>query len=162
MDALGEWGMHNTAWRAGREIRDILEGAEFALTYYSPLVARILVAGPLSCLRTEISAEDLPHLLIADGRPATEWTTAVQQDASRSGADVRALAAASQPVTGPLVCTCVGETVDGGLRLRPPFVIFDGWHRGAAWILHGQSGKVYPISANVIVTERPAPLLGRA
>src|SRR5207253_556007 len=30
----------------------------------------------------------------------------------------------------------------------------DGWHRGAAWVLQGQAGKVYPISAMLIVTKR--------
>ena len=38
VDALGEWGSHNTPWRAKRQISDASEGADFALTYYSQLV----------------------------------------------------------------------------------------------------------------------------
>jgi hypothetical protein len=31
VDALGEWGSHNTPWRAKRQISDASEGADFAL-----------------------------------------------------------------------------------------------------------------------------------
>jgi hypothetical protein len=162
VDVLGEWGSHNTQWRRGRDATDILDGVEFALTYYSPLVSRILAAGPIACVRAEFAPEDLPLINIADGRPISDWTTAVECDATHSGKYVREMAAAAEPIVGPLVCTCVGEVVSGDLRVYPPFVIFDGWHRGAAWVLHQTAGRAYPIAARVIATQRPAPLLGQA
>ena len=68
----------------------------------------------------------------------------------------------SMSFEGPLVCTCVGETADGNLQLRPPYVVSDGWHRGAAWVLHQQANRLYPIGVRVIATERAVPLLGQA
>ncbi len=92
----------------------------------------------------------------------TADTTAVEHETKRSGEDVRRMAAAPEPVVGPLICTCVGEVVTDGIRQQPPFVVFDGWHRGAAWVLHGRAGRAYPITARIIATQRPAPLLGQA
>ena len=86
----------------------------------------------------------------------------MERDAAHSGEYVRGMAAAAEPVVGPLVCTCVGEVVNGELRLHPPFVVFDGWHRGAAWVLHGRAQRAYPIAVRLIVTQQPAPLLGQA
>jgi len=121
VDVLGEWGSHNTEWRLGRAVTDVLDGVDFALTYYSPLVWRILAAGPIGCFRAEFTIEDLPLVNIADGRPMTEWATAVERDATHSGEYVRAMAAAERPIVGPLVCTCAGEIVSSGdLQLRLP------------------------------------------
>ena|SRR5438034_2726115 len=72
VDALGEWGTHNTQWRAGREITDAAEGVDFVLTYYSDLVCRILAASPFGCVRARIFAEDLPQLICHDSIPAAE------------------------------------------------------------------------------------------
>ena len=153
MDALGEWGSHNSSWRAGREIRDSSDGVDFALTYYSELVSRILAAYPFGCARAELLAEDLPNLVLHDKTFASVYATAIEKATNRSGEYVRDMAAAEVPVVGPLTCTCRSATVDGGLQLYPPFVVFDGWHRGAAWILHGKAGKVYPLSTNLILTK---------
>jgi hypothetical protein len=151
VDALGEWGTHNTSWRAGREISDAEDGVNFVLTYYAELVGRILAAFPFACLRTEILAEDLPLLQLHDHRPADVLTTLRAVD-SREGDYVRMMTAAEAPVMGPLTSTCQAAVVDGTFQLQPPFLIFDGWHRAAAWILQGRAGKVYPITANVILT----------
>jgi hypothetical protein len=75
IDVLSEWGSHNTQWRLGREVVDVLDAVEIALTYYAPLVSRIISAIPLNCLRVEFTAEDLPLINIADGRLMTDWTT---------------------------------------------------------------------------------------
>ena len=80
VDALGEWGAHEARSRLDRDVRDALESVDVVLTFRAPLVARILIAGPCGCVRIELSAEDLPHLVIADGKSAIEWATAVQQD----------------------------------------------------------------------------------
>jgi hypothetical protein len=149
VDALGEWGTHNTPWRANRQISDASEGVDFALTYYSQLVTGILALSPFGCVRGEISAEDIPQLRLYDGSLAEQWATKIQDKNY-----VRAMADADSEVLGPLTCTCKGDVTPGGLQLSPPFVIFDGWNRMAAWILHGRQGKTYSIAANIILTKR--------
>jgi len=154
-DALGDWGSHNTAWRARREITDAYEGVDFALTYYADYVSRILAATPFGCLRVHVFAEDVPQLYLHDKKRTAESLTEMISAASGPDADyVLAMAAAETRVVGPLTCTCQGAVEDATLRLHPRLFIFDGWHRAAAWILQGRAGKIYPILANVILTEK--------
>jgi hypothetical protein len=151
-DALSESGTHNTLWRAKRQITDAAEGLDFALTYYAPFVARILMAEPFGCMRVEILPEDVPHLVLYTGAQG-DSVVALHDTQER----VRAMVAGEERIVGPLTCTCQHEPIDpGGLRLIPPVVVFDGWSRLAAWILHGVNGKVYPITANVILTTHDA------
>jgi hypothetical protein len=148
VDALGEWGSHNTPWRAKRQISDASEGADFALTYYSQLVCGILALTPFACVRAEISADDIPQLRLYDGSLAGDWATKIQDKNY-----VHVMADANSEVLGPLTCVCKGDVTPSGLQLSPPFVIFDGWNRMAAWILHGKQGMTYSIAANIILTK---------
>lgn len=165
VEVLGEWGIHEGQGRlqlpAGMfqgEMR-LLSGAEVALTCRPPLAWRILAGWPIACLRIEIAAEDVPALRITDGRTAQDWTTAVLSDQTDSGSHVRALADAAEAVSGPLICTA--QTTDGSVsRMRPPIVIFDGWHRAAAWIAQLRRGAAFPITGSLVVTQHPVPLLG--
>jgi hypothetical protein len=153
VDALREWGTHNTSWRAGREITDAFEGVDFTLTYYSLFVARILAAIPFGCVRAEISASDISQLLLHDRRPADSLTD-LYTKAGPEGDYVRAMTDAETPVTGPLTCACQGARIDGGFGLHLPILIFDGGYRATAWILRQRSGRASTLLANIIVTER--------
>ena len=166
VDVLGEWGNHESEGRLQRPPGSILQGdarillgVEVAVNYRSPLAWRILAGWPVGCARVEILPEDAPALRIADGRTADEWTTAVLGDQTDSGAHVRRLADAGREVVGPLTCTA--QTADGtAARLQAPIVIFDGWHRVAAWIAQLRRGANYRISGNLVVTQHPVPFLG--
>lgn len=165
VDVLGEWGIHEGEGRLQLPAGTfdggdrLLNGVEVALTRRSPLAWRVLAGWPIAALRIEIAPADVPVLRIADGRTVDDWTTAVLKDQSDSGAHVRRLADAAAPVTGPLVCTA--QSADGSVaRVNPPIVIFDGWHRAAGWVAQLRRGQTYSITGQLIVTERPVPLLG--
>jgi len=95
VDVLFEWGSHNTEWRLGRKVMDLADAVEVVLSYYSPLPWRILIAAPIACFRAEFTAEDIPLITIADGRPVTEWAGAVQQGTEHSGRYVREMVSLS-------------------------------------------------------------------
>ena len=119
----------------------------------------ILRAGPVACFRAEFAAGGLSELVTyRTMQSLADWAEDVEQDTGRSGDDVRRMAHAEESVTGSLICTCEGDLVDGNLQPRSPFVVFDGFHRGAAWFLQGKAGNVYPISAWIIVTTRSSRL----
>jgi hypothetical protein len=162
VDALGEWGRHNTSWRARREITDASEGVDFVLTYYSDgldLVRRILGASPFGCIRAELVADDLPKLILCDRTTVSAaWAKGLHEDGGQTGERVRAMVAAKEAVAGPLICTCQTVIRDLTVELKPPLVIFDGWTRTAAWILHGQGGRVYPMAANLILVKTQVSL----
>lgn len=166
VDVLGEWGRHEGEGRLRCLPRNsqgdegLLKGVEIALTYRSPLIWRILFACPLIYFRIEILPEDIPAFRIGDGRSLEEWTASVTRNQDGSGVHVRSLAEGAGPVSGPLTCTAqIDET---GTSVRAPIVIFDGWHRAAAWAIQLQRGANYPITGLLIVTQNATPLLGTA
>lgn len=165
VDVLGEWGNHEGEGRlhlppsALQGEARLLAGVEVALTYRSPLAWRMFAGWPLACARVEIVPEDVPTLRITDGRTAEEWTTAILEDRMDSGRHVRGLADVAKEVVGPLTCTA--QTADGTVaRVQTPIVIFDGWHRAAAWIAQLRRGANFSISGSLVVTQHPVPLLG--
>ena len=165
VDVFGEWGIHEGEGRLQLPTGTfdgadrLLDGVEVALTWRSPLAWRVLVGWPMAALRIEIVPDDVPALRIADGRTVNDWTTAVLKDPTDSGAHVRRVADAAEAVTGPLICTA--QTADGTVtHIRPPIVIFDGWHRAAGWIAQLRRGQTYSITGQLVVTEHPVPLLG--
>jgi hypothetical protein len=158
VDVLVELGSHNTEWRWGA-VRDVVEGVEMALTYYSSLVSKILGAEPVACFRALFRAADAPRIVnYRTMQPLPEMAADLERDPSTSGAYVRRMASAPEAITGPLICTCEGDLVQGVLEPRSAFLLFDGFHRGAAWILQGKAGRVNPISARIIVTKWAARL----
>jgi hypothetical protein len=58
------------------------------------------------------------------------------------------------PDFSPIVCT-VQVAEDGTDHLVGPFVIYDGWHRAAAWLISTREGQPYRLNAKVIKTKRP-------
>lgn len=166
VDVLGEWGIHEGEGRlqlpAGTFEGDerLLSGVEVTLTRRSPLAWRILAGWPMASLRIEIAPDDVAALRITDGRTVEDWTNAVLKDQMESGAHVRALADTAEVVSGPLTCTA--QTADGSVAcVKPPIVIFDGWHRAAAWIAQLRRGATYPMAGSLVVTRHPVALLGQ-
>jgi hypothetical protein len=165
VDVLGEWGIHEGQGRLQLPPRTfegadrLLIGVEVALTRRSPLAWRIIAGWPIAAFRIEITAEDIGALRIVDGRTLEEWTATVLTDSSDSGAHVRRLVEATEQVAGPLTCTAQAVDADSP-RVRPPIVVFDGWHRGAAWIAQLRRGRAYSILGNLVITEHPVPLVG--
>lgn len=164
-DALAEWGAHEAAGRWQRSKNGDLgdrqyyaEAVEMALITRSPLVWRLLAAWPAETLRVEISAEDIPGLILADARSVSEWTEAVISDDSDGGRHIRRMADSIEQVRGPLLCSA--QKTPAG-QLAAPIVIFDGWHRVAAWALQIKRRAPYPLSANLLVTRHAVRLLGR-
>jgi len=153
IDALRDWGSQGGAARMGREIVDVPEAVDRALTHYAPFVARILAARPFGCVRAELFEGDISQLQVHDRRPV-QVTTGLYSDSGDAGDRIRALVDSEAPVVGPLTCACRGARMEsGGFGLHVPLLIFDGWHRATAWALHQRAGRSYPISANIIVTE---------
>ena len=164
IEALAEWGLHEWTGRLKRpahsdahSLEAFLDGANTGVWYRAPLVVRILVAEPQErTLRVEIPWEEAATLHIADGRRLIAWTDAILVAQTEDAEHVRRLVAKNDPVVSSLICTAR----IAGQALLPPVVIFDGWHRAAAWVEHGRRGNKYSITADIILTNEIPPLLG--
>lgn len=168
VDVLRDWGLHEAAGRARQQLpaelvpppddglERTMRGLEVILRSRSPLIGRIELSQPRGALSVEFAAEEGAALRIFDGRSLAEWTTAVMQHPTE-GEYVRRLAASEARVEGPLVCTMRAPSGDPR-EPKGPVVIYDGWHRAAAWFSHGEAGRSYPIVADLILTAQPDPV----
>jgi len=168
VEILADWGLHEAEGRL-REIlpseltpaaagpERVIEGLEVAIRNRSPLVGRLLLAQPRGALRVGLAPEEGDALYIFDGQTLRAWSTAILAEETPEGEFVRGLVHSDVPVAGPFVCMV---TVPDGDLAHPkgPIVLYDGWHRAAAWFKHCQSGRPYPILADLILTNGPDPL----
>ena len=160
VDALAEWGKHEGVGRLelpesafeGQE--GVLNSVDVAVFCRSPLVWRILVGQPVHIMLVEIDADDVPHLRLADSRTIDKWKLAASAD-PEGFKHYRALAESDERIEGPLICTAKSDGSDGFV---PPIVVFDGWHRVAAWTEQLEDDD-YPIRAYLILTQERVPLL---
>lgn len=115
------------------------------------VVAAIVAAGITDCVRIRVTAVDVPSVLVMGAQPVSEWSKNKLAEPDRDGsADyVRAMAASQLPVAGPILTL--------GRRTTGPITVFDGMHRMAAWVVHLNAGRRYPLEVNLVLTERVAP-----
>jgi hypothetical protein len=166
VDVLTEWGLHEAEGRA----RNILPkesmppdeepdrsrlGLEAALRTRAPVIGRILMATPHSVLEVEILPDEAEEIYLFDGTSLSQWAAAKIVEDSPSGEYVRDLARSDQEIAGRLVATLQMP----GQEQRGPAVLYDGWHRAAAWLSQMQRGRRYPVRANLIITRDPDPFL---
>ena len=158
-DVLAAWALHECRGRLRAQLPaeflralDGPDGAFLALTLLQNRVnvlAAILAAGPVGCVRVALDRADVPDVRVMWARTLEEWSTAVRGVQDASGAHVRGLAAGPAPIEGPILAIA--------RRAEGPLTILDGMHRAAAWVAHGAAGREYPLEVNVVVTRTTAP-----
>ncbi len=159
-DALAAWGKHEALGRLGmppetfNKADGLLTAVSLAAHTRPQLMARILVGDPIFVFKSEIEPADIPLLRLVDQRTIEQWKLAAPLDPA-GFKYYRALADSPEPVEGPLICTA---QTDGSKSYVPPIIVFDGWHRVAAWSEQLNRAD-YPISAYLIITKDPVPLM---
>ena len=153
IDALAGWGLRECAKYgfhvpADADQRTIL-GMEFVLRHVPELIGRILFAEPLGptapggVFRADFGLEDVDDLLLHNGCPLADYPS-----------DDEARYRVGAPDFSPIVCA-VQVAKDDPRRQIGNFVIFDGWHRSAAWLIRAREGHSERLTADVIRTMRP-------
>jgi len=150
IDALADWGTHEAAgrWR-GREAPlpagDVAAAADFALRNRAPFVALILSHEPRGVVTVELEPQDADLLVLADGRNLEQWIAQADAD---SRAHFEQLRDAETPPQGPLVLAVLAPGPS-------PLVVFDGWHRSAAWFERCRGGRPSNLSAHLLIWTKP-------
>jgi hypothetical protein len=93
-------------------------------------------------------------MVLADGRTIPQWIEAVGTQDASGDAFCRSMADSAQPVEGPLICT-VPVSSDDRAQMLGPIVLYDGWHRAAAWWMQVDRGGNYHIDAYLVLTKLP-------
>jgi hypothetical protein len=163
IDALSGWGLREVAVKyPGMEVpsaggeRTML-GMNVVLRHVPLLIARILLAEPLdvaeprSVLRIEFDPEESANFYLWDGTPLAEYTDRASTDATpKFGQYVRWLV--QSPDVRPLVCAVQVAEEDTD-RLVGPAVVYDGWHRAAAWLIRVRGGDSCRLTVDLIKTK---------
>jgi hypothetical protein len=147
---LTAWGEHEKRTRPDQICQHMgsaaldLPGAELTRQWRAPLLVHIAKARNLFVHEFEIDHNDLTDFLVYNRIPIDRWRPA-DADAEAHVAGL----AAQQRVDVLLLAAAVTSTgaPDG---LEPPFLVFDGLHRLAAWRKHVAAGHHYPIRTLVV------------
>ena len=98
---------------------------------------------PRAVFRAEFGLEDVDKLLLHSGVALADYPS-----------DEHVQRLVTSPDLSPIVCTVQVEK-DEPDRLAGQFVIYDGWHRSAAWLISARRGRPERLIAEVIKTKRP-------
>lgn len=162
-EALAHWGAHEAAGRFGGKVQldtsDKLACVDFVFRYRAPYVSRLLARKLINAYIVQLEPGDIKSIFLADGRSIEAWIV----DARNSGGDsyayfCRMVDDVSLP-EGRLVCAA--RLVDATANKISTVVLYDGWHRAAAWVARIKQGRPTAIDAFLIVTYEEDPLLPR-
>ena len=167
IDMLIEWRVHEGQVRQKlppstfAEQPGVLRAVEIILQTRSPIIGPLLAAVPVGCFKAEVTSDDLPNIRVFNGRSVDDYTAEMISNQGVDGEYVRGLANSDAAVLGPIVLVARG-TVNriGQISIDGPPIVYDGCHRLAAWRTHQTRGRVYPISAYLIVTKNQGPIFG--
>jgi hypothetical protein len=161
VEALAIWGAHEASGRLRGQVQcdttDKLACIDLALRYRAPYVLRILAREPLSTVLVEIEPRDIASMILADGRSIEAWIESVTTSGGDTYAYFRSLVDDSAPPAGQLIGAA--ELVNPTANQLSAVVLYDGWHRAAAWAERSKIGQPSNITAFLIVTRKGDPYL---
>ena len=150
IDALADWGAHEASGRLRNLVQplpagDVAEAADLTLRYRAPFVAHILSHYPAGAIMVDLEPQDADRLVLADGRSLEQWIAQATGDSLAHFEQLRDAAGSPQ---GPVVAAV--------LQPGPsPIVVFDGWHRGAAWFERCRTRRPSNLSAHLLIWTKP-------
>lgn len=162
--ALAGWGAHEAQGRLAGKIHvdtaNAMACAELALQSRSPYVGRIVLRDPLAVLEVELAAADIGNLVLADGRSIASWKADVTREHGESAAHIRRLIddPTGSANGGHLLCAATVVSDAPTLRINDA-VLYDGWHRAAAFLERARLGRAHSIRGYLVTARVADPLL---
>jgi hypothetical protein len=155
VSAMAVWGAHEANGRerarAQFDLSNKLACADFSLRFRAPLWAAILQQEPVVTLLVEFEPQESDAFVLFDGRSIDDWIQAARISGASEWQHFRGMVAADGPPGGSLIGSARRPPPTG---IIGPIVLWDGWHRGAAWRERWREGKVSRMSAYLILTAK--------
>lgn len=155
IEALTSWGRHEAKGQMkGQANFDLTNNqlcADFALRHRAPLVSAILSLEPIQTAVVEFAAAESEALFLFDGRSIDAWLKAADAAKDKGWKHVQEMVSGISPLEGPLIVTATHQAAPAPIG---PIVLWDGWHRAAAWRQLLLCGKPSPMSAYLILTAK--------
>jgi len=160
-DALAHWGAHEADGRLSSRVKcdssNRLVCLNLVLQCRAPYVARLIAREPVSTHHVAFEPQDAAAFVLADGSSIERWIEQTTAAGGEAYAHFRRMVENPAASTGRIVCAaCVVNPVS-----LPPgaVVLYDGWHRAAAWVERNRCGKPSTLEGYLIVARHPDPLL---
>jgi len=156
-NALARWGEHEAQGRLAGKIQvdttNPMVCTEFALLSRSPYIARILLREPQAVFEVEMNAVDIGNLVLADGRSVESWQAGTAQDDSESAAHIQRLIhdPGEGASKGYLLCAATLVSDNPSQQLSD-IVLYDGWHRAAAFMERVRLARAKSIPGYLVIT----------
>ena len=156
VEALTHWGVSEVGRRKNNappcDPTDEQACLNHILSYRSPYVSRVIERGPVKTYKVAFDIKDIECLLLADSRPIQEWIKDTQTAGGESLEYFNSLVEEPDLIRGHLFCAAKI------LKTKPlelsTIVIYDGWHRVAAWVINTQQQDMQPIEAYLTITKK--------
>ena len=149
-DALVAWGAHEAKGRCREYNVDPTDRAaclDLVLWFRAGVIQGILARQPArSHLVVELLPEFALQIRLFDGRSIDDWIARVTADRNVDYRKYQALVDQTEQLEGRLL---LGTRFHNG-AMQLPFVLYDGWHRSAAWLTRSREGRSTPIEAYLI------------
>lgn len=156
-NTLASWGKHEAEGRLAGKIQvdtaNLMACTEFALLFRSPYIARILLREPQAVFEVELDAGDIGNLVLADGRSVESWQADTTQENGESAAHVQRLIHDPWDGAGKGYLICAATLVPGNPSQQlSDIVIYDGWHRAAAFMERVRLARAKSIHGYLVIT----------
>lgn len=162
-DALAQWGRHEAEGRHKDRLQPppatAVDCLNVLLHTRPNMVAHLLKREPLQTLLVELEAVDAPALHLSNGQSLDDWIAHVQTLTDPSSFNhIRSLVQSEMSPAGPvlLVGSMVNEPEEATHSHIGALVLYDGWHRTAAWLLRGRAKRHSPLLAHLVIARRAA------
>lgn len=155
--ALASWGAHEAEGRLAGKIQvdtvNPMACTEVALLSRSPYIARILLREPQAVFEVELNAVDIRSLVLANGRSIESWRTDIDLENGESIAHVQRLIYDQEDSAnrGYLLCAATLVSDTPTLQLSD-VVLYDGWHRAAAFVEKVHLTRAKSIHGYLVIT----------
>lgn len=156
VDALTHWGVNEVIGRHSNEQpcdpSDHAACLNYLLFYRSPYVGRIIERSAFQTLLVELDPNDVGRMILADGRSINKWLTDMDKSNSDSMGYLNKLDEDPTLISGKIICAAKVITLNP-LELSV-VVVYDGWHRMAAWAKNAQKLQLPPIQGYLMLTKK--------
>lgn len=153
VEVFAEWGAHEAKGRNDSEVQldinDKFSCADYALRFRAPLISAIFKLEPIGTALYELNENESSAIALFDRRNLDQWI----QDAKKSNGSgwehFQAMVDETQPPKGPLVASAKYQQSKNAVG---HLILWDGWHRAAAWHQRCKIGKSSCITCYLILT----------
>lgn len=164
VEALAHWGAHEASGRLRGQVQidvsDRLACVDLVLRYRAAYVARILARQPLAVSLATLDPGEVSSLRLADGRGLDDWIAFITAEGGTSLEYFRQLVERPPECNGWVLA--VAKLMDARTGRVGPLVLYDGWHRAAAWFERNRQGLSSTLAAFLVVSQLPDRWLSAA